>query len=106
MISTAPPLSADLPSIISLLTELIGRTEAGDWEAVVAMQPEACKQLATLEKLYGPTTAARSISLADRSKMAEIIALIDKAALRCAARREQIAPLVNSLKALPDSIRA
>lgn len=106
MISTGAPLSADLPSVISLLTALIGQTEAGDWEAVVAMQPEVCKQLANLERFYGPTTAARSVSLADRNKMAEIVTLIDKAAMRCAARREQIAPLVNSLKALPDSIRA
>lgn len=96
----------DLTALVSLLTQLIGQADAGDWEAVVLMQPEVCLQLAQLERLYQSPAAASTAPPADRTRLAEIVALINKAEAVCATRREQIAPLVNSLKALPDSIQA
>lgn len=98
--------SSNLTTLISLLTQLIGQADAGDWETVVLMQPEVCQQLAELEYLYQSPAAARNTTPADRTRLAEIAALINKAELACATRRDQIAPLVSSLKALPDSLKA
>ena len=96
----------DLGSIISLLTQLIRQAEAGEWEAVVLMQPNVCQQLADLESLYRSPVAISNTSSADSARLTEINALINKAELACATRREQIAPLVGSLKALPDPVKA
>lgn len=93
----------DLTALVALLNRLIRQTEAGDWEAVVAMQPEVCQKLADLKRYYESPSETFSPTTAERSKIAEVAALITKAETNCATRREQIAPLVNSLKALPDS---
>lgn len=106
MLASEAARHPDLSALVTLLNRLIGQTEAGDWEAVVAMQPEVCQQLADIQKYYESSAATRSPSGAERGKIAEIAALIAKAETNCATRREQIAPLVNSLKALPDSSRA
>lgn len=104
----APGVSStpDLGTLVSLLTQLIGYADTGDWEAVVLMQPDVCQRLAELESLYQSPSTIRNTSPADRTRLAEINALISKAELVCATRREQIAPLVSSLKALPDPIKA
>lgn len=106
MLASGVSSNPDLTAVISLLTQLLGQADAGDWEATVALQPEICHRLANLEHHYQSAATARNTSPADRSRLAEIAALINRAELVCAARRDQIAPLVSSLKALPDSIKA
>lgn len=106
MLASGVSSSPDLTTLISLLTQLIGQADTGDWEAAVAMQPELCQRLAALEYHYQSAATARNAPPADRTRLAEIAALINKAELACATRRDQIAPLVSSLKALPDSLKA
>lgn len=106
MLASGVASNPDLTALVSLLTQLIGQADAGEWEAVVALQPEVCQRLADLEGRYQTPAVARNAPPADRSRLAEIAALIDKATLACATRRDQIAPLVGSLKALPDSLKA
>lgn len=106
MHASAVPPPPDLVALIALLNELIRQTETGDWEAVTAMQPEVCLQLANLQRHYDTPATVRNSPPGDRSRLTEIAALINKAEAACTTRREQIAPLVNSLKAIPDPIRA
>lgn len=106
MLASAASPHPDLLALIALLNQLIGQTETGDWEAVTAVQPEVCRQLANLQRHYDAPATARNSSPIDRSRLAEIAALIKKAEAACSTRRDQIAPLVNSLKALPDPIKA
>lgn len=96
----------DLTAIAALLIRLIGQAEAGEWETVALMQTDVCQRLNGLEQAYQSPASARGTSPADRARLAEIIALINKAESACATRREQIAPLVRSLKALPDTTQA
>lgn len=94
----------DLVSITALLNQLISQTNAGDWEAVTASQPEVCHQLAYLQRCCDDPTYIRNLPPVDRNKLNEISALINTAELACKTRRDHIAPLVNSLKALPFTI--
>lgn len=106
MLASAVSPHPDLVTLIALLNQLLGQTEAGDWEAVTAIQPEVCQRLADLQRHYDVPAAARNSLPADRDRLVEIAALVKKAEVACTTRRDQIAPLVNSLKALPDPIKA
>lgn len=106
MLASAPRPSPDLARLEASLKHLIEQAEAGEWEAIVAMQPIVSQQLADIEIFYAPPGAASTVSAAERTRLSGIIALITKAEALCASRREQVAPLINSLKALPGSSTA
>ncbi len=106
MLAPGASSKPDLTAIASLLTQLIAQADVGNWEAVVLMQPEVSQRLAELEQQYQSPAAAINTPPADRTRLAEIVTLINRAESACAMRRDQIAPLVGSLKALPDAIKA
>lgn len=105
MSASAIPTRPDLVSVKALLTQLVTQADAGDWEAVTAIESEVCQQLACLQLYYNARTEL-SPSTVDRSKLAEIATLINRAELACTIRRDQIGPLVSSLKALPSAVKA
>lgn len=96
----------DISQLFGPLAELISLAEAGEWDAVVALAPNLSQQLASLDRTGKTALLSGQKYPIDREYLAKAIALLEKAGTLCAERREQIAPLVNSLKPLPNSLSA
>ena len=103
-----PPLEAKIPNAASKfsalshqvagqLRQLLSAAEQGEWEQVVNLAPSLSASL----EAFRSFSAAAVGDATDRKQLQEIAGMLDQATALCATRKEQIGPLVRSLKEIP-----
>jgi hypothetical protein len=85
--------AVQLKELLDSLKTFLKITNQGDWDQVCENPADF---LRVLECTQNPDLL-RSINMADRAKVQEILALIESSTKQCAERKEQIAPLVKAL---------